>query len=351
MASATVGRSIVASKAHEGAIISHHFMRVDPKDESRRGWIYAFLKSSHARAMIDADQYASVIRHIEPRHLHALPVPKVSDEMALHFQRKVNAITAHRNAASSFRESAENEFASVLGNAKSSSDQAFSVRLDDIRSGRRRFEAEYHSPSARAILSMFERHQPLSTLTEKIWWGKRFKRNYGTSGIPYLSADDLFTTNRYYEPRILLKDDDNRNDFFVERGWLLMACSGQTYGLNGSVTIATASHENVFVSHDMIRIKPRGDVRAGFLLIALTHPTLGRPLLIREAYGMSIPHLDPEDVGRFPVARLHSEVEDRIADLAEKSIEEFEKAECLEREIAVDAAHLIEQFVSDHGDA
>src|SRR6185312_11919923 len=38
MASATVGRSIVATKAHENSIVSHHFMRVSPKDPAFSGW-------------------------------------------------------------------------------------------------------------------------------------------------------------------------------------------------------------------------------------------------------------------------------------------------------------------------
>jgi len=105
---------------------------------------------------------------------------------------------------------------------------------------------------------------------------------------------------------ILVDASDGHEDFFVRRGWLIMACSGQTYGLNGATTIATEWHENTFFSHDMIRIRPKEGARAGYLLTALTHPTLGRPLLMREAYGMSIPHLDPEDVAAFPVVDARS---------------------------------------------
>jgi hypothetical protein len=64
MASATVGRTIVATRQHEGAIISHHFMRAVPNDPKDAGWIYAFLRSDQAQAMMRSSQYASIIRHI-----------------------------------------------------------------------------------------------------------------------------------------------------------------------------------------------------------------------------------------------------------------------------------------------
>ena len=77
----------------------------------------------------------------------------------------------------------------------------------------------------------------------------------------------------------------------------------------------------------------------------MTHPTLGRPLLIREAYGMSIPHLDPDDVAAFPVVRLGRETEDRIADLAERAASEQARAEVLERELAKEAGRVLSEFL------
>ena len=102
MASATVGRAIVATKAHENAIISHHFMRVSPIKPDLAGWVYAFLRSPQGRLMIGGSQYASVIRHIEPDHLATLPLPEVSDEVAADFQKRVSEIVSCRNNAARF---------------------------------------------------------------------------------------------------------------------------------------------------------------------------------------------------------------------------------------------------------
>jgi len=126
-----------------------------------------------------------------------------------------------------------------------------------------------------------------------------------------------------------------------------MACSGQVYGLNRAAALMTTYHENIFFSHDLIRIIANPTkIRAGYLLVAMTHRTHGRPLLIRAAYGTSIPHLDPNDVMDFPVVRLEESVESSIADLAEASAKARAEADVLEREIAEDAGKIIDHFIA-----
>ena len=52
------------------------------------------------------------------------------------------------------------------------------------------------------------------------------------------------------------------------------------------------------ISDDVIRIRGKENpaIRAGYLVTALSHPVLGRPLIKSVAYGSSIPHIDPRDV-------------------------------------------------------
>ena len=347
MASATVGRAIVATKSHEGAIVSHHFMRVVPVQRKLAGWVYGFLRSPQAQAMMTGTQYASVIRHIEPKHLATLPVPNVSDDVARYFLKRTRQITRCRNNAASLRGEAETLFSKALKVSEPTEpEHGFTVDVRHVVKGRRRLEAAYHTPQAQKIVESFKHSDRIGDVTEHVWWGKRFKRHYGDGGIPYMSADDVFTMNPCALSRILVEPDDGHEDFFVERGWLLMACSGQTYGLNGATTIATKWHENTFFSHDLIRIIPvPSKARPGYLLTALTHPTLGRPLLMREAYGMSIPHLDPKDVAAFPLVRLGKKTEDAIADLAEKAASEQARAEVLERELSEAAGKVVSEFL------
>jgi hypothetical protein len=346
MASATVGRAIVASQVHENSVVSHHFMRVFPVHEKLAGWVYAFLRSPQGLSMMKAAQYASVIRHIEPHHLATLPVPEVSDDIAEDFRKRVAKIVACRDNAAHLRDRAEKKFSDAVGPiGDAEQEEGFTINLSAISSGRRRLEGAYHTPHVQAIMRRFTKFDRLGSITERVWWPNRFKRLFGDSGTPYMSADDVFTTNPYALKSVLIEGKKDRDEFTVEPRWIVMARSGQTYGLNGSATLVTEYHKTFFLSDDLIRIKPKEGARAGYLLTALTHPILGRPLLIREAYGMSIPHLDPGDVADFPVVRLGTKIEDEIADLAEEAASEQARAEALELELAEAAGKVISDFL------
>ncbi|KKK83836.1 hypothetical protein LCGC14_2789390, partial [marine sediment metagenome] len=348
MASASPGRSTLVTKAHEDAFISHHFMRVEPLDADQSGWVYAFLRSTQGRAMMSGSQYASIIRHIEPHHVAALPVPAVSEKTAADFRERVQRILDLRNDAYRLAQEADARFAEAVGPIKpKQNEEGFVMRASDLFGGRRRLEASYHAPQAAAILHRFKRFDRLRDVTERVWWMTRFKRFYGDGGIPYLSADELFTVNPQGSKRILVDPGDHHRDFFVENGWIVMACSGQVYGLNGAAALMTDYHENTFFSHDLIRIiADKSKIRAGYLLVTRTHRTHGRPLLIRVAYGTSIPHLDPADVGEFPVVRLDDAEESAIADLAEASAKARAEADVIERAIATDASDIIDRFIA-----
>lgn len=347
IASGSVGRSIIASRVHESVIISHDFMRVIPVDDDNKGWIYAFLRSPQAQAMMTGAQYASIIRHLEPHHLASLPIPLVSDEVAADFQQRVLRIIDCRNASLRLTEAAEAAFADAIGPVKGAeAEHGFPVRASCMALGRRRFEAAYHAPHAQSIIKHFTKHEPVGAITKRVWWMSRFKRIYSETGTPYMSADDVFTNNPHALKKIFSDKDMKIDDFRVKKGWIVMARSGQTYGLNGSAMIISEYHEDFFLSDDLIRIIPdETQARAGYLLTALTHPALGRPLVIREAYGTSIPHLDPADVAAVPVARLDTAIENHIADLAESAAAERAKAELMERKLAEDAGAVVAEFL------
>ena len=95
-----------------------------------------------------------------------------------------------------------------------------------------------------------------------------------------------------------------------------MASSGQLYGVNGSVVLADRWHEEKILSNHVIRIIPDG-VRSGYLQMALGHPTYGRPLVQRVAFGTEVPEIGPPDLEDFPVIRLDNAEEDSIADAVE----------------------------------
>ena len=115
MASSSIGRTTLTTRAHADCYLSHHFIRVEPRQPALKGWLYGFLHSPAGQAMMAGSQYASAVRHIESHHLAALPVPTVSGAVAADFDGRLNAVLSLRNEAFRLANEADNLFASVIG--------------------------------------------------------------------------------------------------------------------------------------------------------------------------------------------------------------------------------------------
>jgi hypothetical protein len=130
---------------------------------------------------------------------------------------------------------------------------------------------------------------------------------------------------------------------------VLVPSSGQVYGIIGTAILATEALENQVVSNHVIRIaaRPEASIRVGYLVTALSHLTLGRPILKSLAFGSSVPEIDSEDLATLKIVRLDAGVESVIADLAEASAKARAEADVLERAIAEDAGGILERFMEN----
>ena len=141
-------------------------------------------------------------------------------------------------------------------------------------------------------------------------------------GTPYLDSEPIFKINPDITKFLTPATNIDFDTYAVRRGWLLMARSGQIYGLNGQAMIANEWHEGKVVTEHIMRIIPNPEeIRSGYLQTVLQHPTLGRPLVVSRAYGTSVPELAPKDIRQLPLPRLKREIEDEIADAAEHANE------------------------------
>lgn len=352
--SGAVGRATLAFAPHTKVLISHDLLRVEPREPDNQGWLYAYLRAFKVRAMMTGAQYGHIIKHLEIAHLGALPIPQLSAPWCTHFNRRVRDILDLRDAAHTATRDAEGLFEQTLGRFRpgDTGELGFEIKASrTIFAGRRRFEAATHRPLVAQILKHLGKNSRridfLRDIVARVWWMNRFKRVYVDNGNRYLSADELFTLNPEITKRILITDVQKMKPYFAKAGWLVMACSGQTYGLLGSTRLVSKYDEGAFLSHDLLRIAPReGGPPAGYLLTALTHPILGRPLVIAQSYGTSIPHLDPSDIELCPIVRLSPDSEKAIADLAEKAAELRGQADMLENEIAGEAEALLDRFIA-----
>lgn len=112
---------------------------------------------------------------------------------------------------------------------------------------------------------------------------------------------------------------NNWEKYILHSGTIIMACSGQKYGILGRAIMLTENQEGLFGSHDLMRIKvDESKACTGYLLTFLNDPLLGSPYVVRNAYGISTPTLT--DLRSVKVPRLAVDVESVIADLMDRSV-------------------------------
>ena len=350
--SGTVGRTTLARNSLNDTLISHDILRVEPRDVSYWGWLFAYLRASSVIRMMQASHYGHMVKHLEPAHLNEVPVIEVGKTERQKFNVQAQGILNRRNRAEELISEANRLLSTALrlpiSEPRSRTHNI--ARSTELSFGRRRMEGAFHTEHVRNLLKHLKlssnRLQSVKDVVNRVWWMTRFRRTFGNSGVPYMSADDLFSISQITQKYVHTDPISNHEEFFVKRGWILMACSGQVYGLNGSVFLATKWDEAFFFSHDLIRITPRtAAIRPGYLFTYLGHPALGRVLLQRTAYGSSVPHIDPGDVEEIPVARLTDEEESEIANRAELAAQLNAEAAKLERELADQADSTVQKFL------
>lgn len=352
--SGSVGRPTLVYSAHEGTLISHDILRVEALDKKDRGWIYAYLHAPQTRAITTSVHYGHIIKHLETSHMDALPIPTVNEDTAADFLRRVERILELRSQGHRLTLDAESRFERAVGPVaiKDWGEHGFIVRASKTLTSRRwRMDATFHNPGVSAIRRHLAKHgegfTAISAAGYDVWLPNRFRRVPAEDGVPLVESALLTEINPDITKTIADSDFGDPYRGRVKSGWILMARSGQTYGIIGSAALAENDLEEKVISDDVIRIKPKTDaaIRAGYLVTAISHPLFGRPVVKSLAYGSSIPHIDVSDVVAHEVVRLTGSEELAIAELAEASAKARAAADILEREIATDAAAIIDHFI------
>jgi type I restriction enzyme, S subunit len=350
--SGNVGRVTVAHEPHVDVVLSDDLLRVSPHEDFLRGWLYAYMRTSSFRMMATTLRYGHVIKHLEVHHLSALPVIEVDRAVAERMTSATDEIFTDRDKAQALVRRAESIYFEDLEEYKPTSDYdtPFVVSSGTFDADRRRLDGFYHNRVATDILGAIKHYgrstDKLLDVCARIFYPKRFRRFFGDNGTPYRSAEELFDLNAPVTKRVYASLVEDAEEYMLHAGWLVMACSGQVYGLNGAVMLLDHRHEGIFGTHDLIRLVPDGEkIRTGYLLLALGNRLLGRPVVVRNAYGTSIPHLDVMDVEQICIPRLDDAVEAEISELMVKAVKLGSRADDLEDAITAEAEGIVSKFI------
>lgn len=352
--SGSVGNVTILGAPHSGALISNDLLRIVPHDRRHYGWVFGFLRSDQAKQMMTSAQYGHIIKHLEVQHLEDIPIPQVKPEIERYFLERTEAMLASRNRGHELTLQAEAYFEKCVGeiNISDWGEKGYSISSGSLfGSGRRRLEGSFHNPGVTEIRRhLFSKHSfmPLSDLGYKIWVPGRYKRVPAVNGVDYFDSADVLTVCPTSKKRFA---DCAFGDSYrgrVKKDWLLMPSSGQVYGIIGNAVLAGELLDGKVLSNHVIRIAPTdtASIRPGYLLTALTHPTLGRPILKSLPFGSSVPEIDTGDLTQLDIVRLSLGEETTIADLAEEAASHRTRADLIEKEMASESGKIVAEFLS-----
>ena len=174
----------------------------------------------------------------------------------------------------------------------------------------------------------------------------RFRKINAEDGAYFLDSSDLFEINPDISKPVADTDFGDAFNGQVQRDWILLSRSGQIYGLNGPAMITGHYHEDKVRSDHVIRIAPdKPKCRIGYLLVAMTHPSLERHTLGRPLRS-GIPEIEVLDVQQFAIPRLDQESGGKIADCAEEAARLRDEADEIEIQIGNLADSVLQSFLA-----
>lgn len=351
--SGLVGRITAVYPHHEQIIITHDLLRIVPKDDSDRGWLYAYLRTSVFHSIAQSAQYGHMIKHSEPEHVQSIPVVMPAPAIRAGIGKvalRALELRAQAIASQAMADRAYEELINPSGVAPVAT-VSHTVPLSRLLTSRMRLDAEFARSDVLEIEDLVRSAstrpaQSLKDVTESVSLGNRYTRIFGPAGTPYRSASELLDLNAPVTKRIFAALVPKSDTYLLQAGWIIMARSGQVYGLNGRSMLLTSAHAGVFGSDDLITIVPEPkSIHTGYLLTVLNNRKYGRPLVIRHAYGTSIPHLDPVDVRTVPIPRFDRKAENKIGEWAVAAAALSGQADLLENEATAQAEAIVKRLM------
>lgn len=303
----TIGRMAFARPDMDNLACSEDVLRVIP-DPTKipPGYLYAYLSSKFGVPLVVSGTYGAIIQHIEPEHIADLPVPRLDAKAEREIHTLIDDGAQGRSAALQLRRDAEAEFYKLfplanLADADTAVHRAiFCVQANSLR----RLDAAHHSPSCRAAadeLAACAGAERLDSVAQVFTPGifKRLHVEDPKYGYPYFSGTELFQHDA--EPRgHLSRRAPKIADYIVRENWLLIQDAGQLEGLIGRLVRVSPQADKSVVSNHLMRIASDEAETSAYLSAVLSSPH-GYRAITRNAFGSSIPQLDPAHIGSLRI--------------------------------------------------
>lgn len=338
--SGVVGNIAYVREDMDGLVGSDDLIRIIPRvDGPRGGYLYAFLCSVSASAMLRRSTYGGVIPHIEPQHIADLPIPRLDSSIELAIHERIEQAAAKRVEAQeqlAISKRFLREITGVPTTFSVSYDHAYavgSVPIAELEVGTNRLDAYHyvgHAGGIRGWRSPRFPMWPLGKLTARIFNPPIFKRIRVVDGVPYLLGAEVYEAHPRPATKIA-RGTPNLNDYILQRDMIVFEDAGQRYGLLGTPVYVGRTLAGCAATNNMTRIVFRSREDAAYLF-ALLSSDYGRRLVLRHSYGTSLPHILPDHIADVAVPWPEHAQRAVIAEPILKAVELRDEANDLEDE-------------------
>ncbi len=313
--SGTIGRTVFVRGEMRGMVASDDVIRIAPHAQvTMPGYLFAYLTSAPAQAMIRQRTYGSVIQHIEPHHIADLPVPLPDRAMQERIHGLVAGAARARTEAACLLDEAAAYFDGLAGPMPSVHDHARAVGLVRRSELGLRLDAFHHvGYAAEGRL----RGEPLGAIA-KVFVPGRMKLIHADKGAAFYTGVDIYQ-NRPTPTKWIARWLPGFKELEVEAGAILMQVDGQRYGLMGRPVYAGSSLQGAAVSWHMARIQTTQAAR----IYTFARSEAGRRAIVRQSFGTSVPSITAQLLAQVEVPTLP----DDLTNKAKRALELRERAD------------------------
>lgn len=318
--SGTIGVVSYVSKTLENQSLSDDVIRI--KATEYPGYIYTYLKSRVGRLLVETNNYGAVIKHIEPEHLNAIPIPnpppilkqEIHDLIEESFKLRDESNELLDTAQVLLKESLELPSIEILHKQAKQFDETagvlnYSVPLSGIHG---RLDGSYYIP----IVDVIEQHIAKiageivkvgdSRISQSVILPGRFKRVYveeGT-GIVFFTGKHVSELDPSDKKYLSFSQHTEKieNELVIREGMILITRSGTL----GKIAFVPKHWDGWAITDDIIRLMPTNDEISGYLYAWLSSD-YARELIHRFAYGAVVRHLEKEHISQVNVPLLSDE--------------------------------------------
>ena len=285
-------------------------------------FVAIFLNSKYGFLQTHRWQTGMAQPNLNIPNIKEIKIPIISENKQKEFEKLCWEIEKFRETSESLYTQAENLLLEELGlkNFEAQEDLSYIVNLSGVKSAHRA-DAEYFQPKYEKILNQARKRSELVKISEiaTVKRGSLIDPKFynETEGTPYIRGKDF--SHGYLEKTSLVyisPDFKSKKETVVKGGDIVFASIGSV----GTSALVPEEFSNSFISNNTgkISIKDKEKLLPEYLAILL-HSIVGKLQFEKESSQTAQPKISDSQVRNFKISILPKFIQQRIAELVQKS--------------------------------